>query len=282
MIKLALSKNKIIRLVKMKQISTILLMLFCITSHAQTWQSISIQKYMDTSKVVLRKKVFEDDFRTNPDKAKFYRTQYGVEINGTTYPIEDFVYASNTDDGWGAPCMVTDYDIIYIFALSHNNGYTMDGVLYTFKDFNSNKQILFPAGNMGWYPYLEVKNNGNVILRHFSFAGYYEMKTSLRSGTWYTTQVAKSNANKAQAEFISQKQQLEINGNELIERQAQEATELKTFSANKKAEEEKSEARKLDSLKSYNGYYKGYLKYYDYNSKLNGGYFAIVGVITNR
>lgn len=58
----------------MKQLSTVLLLLFSITSYAQTWQSVSIQKYMDTSKVVLRKKVFENDFKTNPDNAKFYKT----------------------------------------------------------------------------------------------------------------------------------------------------------------------------------------------------------------
>lgn len=59
---------------RIKKVYTVLLTLVTLITHAQTWQSISIQKYMDTGKVVLRKKVFENDFRTNPDKAKFYKT----------------------------------------------------------------------------------------------------------------------------------------------------------------------------------------------------------------
>ncbi len=52
------------------------------------------------------------------------------------------------------------------------NGYIYE---YNIQQKTNEKKILFEKANFGWFPYFTKGDDGQVLLRHFSYAGGLDM-----------------------------------------------------------------------------------------------------------
>ena len=140
----------------------------------------------------------KDNYRTNPDGWKCYKSSLVLDItkNGqtTTYTIDDNIYldAQDSHHGGQRPCMYFHFDgdemFIFINSKDTQYSYTMNGYAYrtSLSNISFNRETVFSGYNWGWSPYF-THEDGALVLKHFSYAGYYAM-TSYRNsnGTWST------------------------------------------------------------------------------------------------
>lgn len=163
----------------------------------ENYKEISTVNLSD-GKIVLVKKINLRDYRTNPDKTMFYKTTYGIVINNgkdvKINEIETSLYTMKKNDNFMKPCMLFDpnRNVISIFANGKNinrNNYGMDGNVYRI-DLTSKswkKEVIFENANYGFYSFFGGSNNGNPELWHFSYAGYFALKSYRNNnGTWST------------------------------------------------------------------------------------------------
>lgn len=149
-------------------------------------------------KVILVKKINLKDVRTNPDKTQFYKTTYGIIIdNGNNVKINEIetnLYTPKQYDQAMMPCMIFDAkkNVVTIFANGKDgisSYYGMEGNTYRI-DLESKtwtKEILFEKANWGFFSFFGGSNNGNPELWHFSYAGYFALKSYRNAnGTWTT------------------------------------------------------------------------------------------------
>lgn len=142
----------------------------------------------------------KDNYRTNPDGWKCYKSSLILDItkNGqtSTYTIDDNIYldAQDSHHGGQRPCMYFHFDgdemFIFINSKDSQYNYTMNGYAYrtSLSNISFKRETVFSGYNWGWSPYF-THENGALALTHFSFYGYYAM-TSYRNsnGTWSTQQ----------------------------------------------------------------------------------------------
>jgi hypothetical protein len=164
---------------------------------------------------IYKKTLDENDYHTNPDGWKCYRTQLTLEItkNGTTnsYVVDNNIYLDKEEDHHGGqqPCMLLDFNrnMIYIFCNSKDDlpYYSMDGYFYSssMSNINFTKETVFETANWGWFPYFCDFGDDNINLCNFSFAGYFTiMAVRDTSGNWnlyyYDTDISPE---EAQAEW---------------------------------------------------------------------------------
>ena len=164
---------------------------------------------------IYKKTLDENDYHTNPDGWKCYRTQLTLEItkNGTTnsYVVDNNIYLDKEEDHHGGqqPCMLLDFNknMIYIFCNSKDDlpYYSMDGNFYSssMSNINFTKETVFETANWGWFPYFCDFGDDNINLCNFSFAGYFTiMAVRDTSGNWnlyhYNTDISPE---EAQAEW---------------------------------------------------------------------------------
>ena len=140
----------------------------------------------------------ENDTRINPDGSIYYRTQLTLDViessNTKTYIVDSDVY-HDPQHGGQQPAMLFDLisNQLHIFYNSkvEGNNYKLNGYNYvtSLSDINFNKETVFNGYNWGWFPYYEY-NNGQIIIHHFSYAGYYAMKSARNSdGSWSNTRM---------------------------------------------------------------------------------------------
>lgn len=173
----------------------------------------TISKYnVQGSTINLEKKLKLSDYRVNGDGNKFYRTTLAVSItsNGKTKRnvIDTDIYTESNYSKGSLPCMLIDpkQKVLYIFANSKasDRSYGMDGFAYRL-DMNKKqwtRETVFSRANYGWFSFFGGSNNGNPELWHFSFAGYYQMK-SVRSynGSWSTQNMGGIRPEQADAQY---------------------------------------------------------------------------------
>lgn len=145
----------------------------------------------------LYKAIDKSDFHTNADGWNHYRTWFTLDIRDRSHSQivtidKGSLYTSEGlfDNGM-TPCMLMDIpnNRMWIFANSKTNGrdYKMDGFVYTspIDKPNFKKEQVFSSSNWGWFSFFTGVDDGQPILYHFSYAGYYDM-TARRSanGSW--------------------------------------------------------------------------------------------------
>ncbi len=155
---------------------------------------ISNVKYGDYE-ITLEKKLDLYNYRENPDGWRFYRTTLaiGLTISGNKKlnVIDKSIYTTQRYTTAMIPCMMVDYKQNKIFVFSSGKDsdryYGMEGYIYTI-DLNNNswsKEKVFSRANFGWWSFFSgVDNYGNPQLSHFSYAGYYGIKTEKHINTW--------------------------------------------------------------------------------------------------
>lgn len=155
------------------------------------WRQVGGKEYR------LYKAIDSNQYFTNADGWNMYLTSLTLDIvNGadtTRVTVDDgTLYTSgNIYDNGFFPCMMIDVpnNQIHIFSNSKDGegSYTMRGYYYlaSLDALSFSKEIVYEGANWGWWPQFAGVENGQPILRHFSYAGYFSL-TSRRSadGTW--------------------------------------------------------------------------------------------------
>lgn len=164
--------------------------------------------------ITLEKKLNMSDYRTNGDGNRFYRTTLAVTVTSNGRAERNILDTDlyTTSNFWKAhlPCMMVDPQkkVLYIFANSKASDryYGMNGYVYRL-DQNSQRwtrETVFTDANYGWFSFFGGSNNGNPELWHFSYAGYYAMKsTRSSSGYWNTSNMGSITPQKADNDYAS-------------------------------------------------------------------------------
>ena len=182
------------------------------------WRQVGGKEYR------LYKWVDMDNLRVNADGWKMYRTRLTLDIihgtdtmttvvdDGTIYAEQSLYSESMTQ------CMMIDVDNnkMYVFANSKTDkkDYTMDGYAYVspIDQPAFTKEIVFSTKNWGWFSYFKGLENGQPVLSHFSYAGYYdELSKRNADGTWTTTSDGSSSQDGSKNRFL-EKRRLNVVG----------------------------------------------------------------------
>ena len=182
------------------------------------WRQVGGKEYR------LYKWVDMDNIRVNADGWKMYRTRLTLDIihgtdtmttvvdDGTIYAEQSLYSESMTQ------CMMIDVDNnkMYVFANSKTDkkDYTMDGYAYVspIDQPAFTKEIVFSTKNWGWFSYFKGVENGQPVLSHFSYAGYYdELSKRNADGTWTTTSDGSSSQDGSKNRFL-EKRRLNVVG----------------------------------------------------------------------
>jgi len=162
-------------------------------------RQLMLSKNVHGTEYCLYKQIIdENDTRINPDGSIYYRTQLTLDViessNTKTYIVDSDVY-HDPQHGGQQPAMLFDLisNQLHIFYNSkvEGNHYKLNGYNYvtSLSDIHFNKETVFNGYNWGWFPYYEY-NNGQIIIHHFSYAGYYAMKSARNSdGSWSNTRM---------------------------------------------------------------------------------------------
>ncbi len=141
----------------------------------------------------------KNDFRTNADGWNMYRTRLTLDIisgtDTTTTVVDDgAIYCEqNLFSNAMTQCMMIDVENnkMYVFANSKTDArdYSMDGYVYIspIEQPSFTKETVFTDANWGWFSYFRGVENGQPLLSHFSYMGYYdELSKRNADGTWST------------------------------------------------------------------------------------------------
>ena len=140
----------------------------------------------------------ENNVHINPDGWKCYKSALTLDItknsNTQTYTIDDNIYLDKQESHHGGqrPCLLLDFNTNQLFVFinskdANSNNYTMDGHAYrsSLNNISFTLEKVFTGANWGWSPYFTEASNGQLKLRHFSFAGYYAVySTRSSNGSW--------------------------------------------------------------------------------------------------
>ena len=157
------------------------------------WRQVGGKEYR------LYKASNKNDFRTNADGWNMYRTRLTLDIisgtDTTTTVVDDgSIYCEqNLFNNAMTQCMMIDVENnkMYVFANSKTDArdYSMDGYVYIspIEHPSFTKETVFTDANWGWFSYFRGVENGQPLLSHFSYMGYYdELSKRNADGTWST------------------------------------------------------------------------------------------------
>lgn len=180
------------------------------------WEILSNLKY-ENKEILLKRKMNYSEYRTNPNKSKFYKTTLILTtISNNTkqdITIPDYFYSSESRSGFTTPCLLLDPSnkTVCVYVLekdASSTDYGMTGYAY-FLDNNKNafrKETIFTRANWGWFAFFGGSENGNPTLCHFSYSGYYAMESKRNSdGTWSNYRVGSIKPDVASGQYSNHK-----------------------------------------------------------------------------
>ena len=156
------------------------------------WRQVGGKEYR------LYKALDKNQYRTNADGWKMYLTQLTLDIvdgNDITTVVVDegTIYTDDNryNDATIASMMIDkERNMMYVFnnSKADGGGYSMNGYAYLSPVDQPafNKEMVFEDSNWGWFSiFTGTTNDGQPVLSHFSYAGYYEMvSTRTQEGYW--------------------------------------------------------------------------------------------------
>jgi surface protein len=156
------------------------------------WRQVGGKEYR------LYKALDKNQYRTNADGWKMYLTQLTLDIvdgNDITTVVVDegTIYTDDNryNDATIASMMIDkERNMMYVFnnSKADGGGYSMNGYAYLSPVDQPafNKEIVFEDSNWGWFSiFTGTTNDGQPVLSHFSYAGYYDMvSTRIQEGYW--------------------------------------------------------------------------------------------------
>ena len=156
------------------------------------WRQVGGKEYR------LYKALDKNQYKTNDDGWKMYLTQLTLDIvdgNDVTTVVVDEGTIYTDDNRYNdmmIPSMMIDKErnMMYVFSNSKpdNGNYTMNGYAYLspLDQPAFNKEMVFENSNWGWFSiFTGTTSDGQPVLSHFSYAGYYDMvSTRIQEGYW--------------------------------------------------------------------------------------------------
>ncbi len=156
------------------------------------WRQVGGKEYK------LYKALDKNQYRTNADGWKMYLTQLTLDIvdgNDITTVVVDegTIYTDDNryNDATIASMMIDkERNMMYVFnnSKADGGGYSMNGYAYLSPVDQPafNKEMVFEDSNWGWFSiFTGTTSDGQPVLSHFSYAGYYEMvSTRTQEGYW--------------------------------------------------------------------------------------------------
>ncbi len=170
--------------------------LVTVTGQADTRELMITKTVNKTVYSIYKKTLDENDYRTNPDGWKCYRSELILDIikDGKTesYVVDNNIYLDKQDSHHGGqqPCMLLDFNknMIGIFCNPKGSGYNyeMDGYFYSssMDNVNFSKETVFEGANWGWFPYFRDYGDDNIYLCNFSYGGYFTILAVRENGSW--------------------------------------------------------------------------------------------------
>ena len=170
--------------------------LVTVTGQADTRELMVTKTVNKTVYSIYKKTLDENDYRTNPDGWKCYRSELVLDIikEGKTesYVVDNNIYLDKQDNHHGGqqPCMLLDFNknMIGIFCNPKGSGYNyeMDGYFYSssMDNVNFSKETVFEGANWGWFPYFRDYGDDNIYLCNFSYGGYFTILAVRENGSW--------------------------------------------------------------------------------------------------
>ena len=170
--------------------------LVTVTGQADTRELMVTKTVNKTVFSIYKKTLDENDYRTNPDGWKCYRSELILDIikEGKTesYVVDNNIYLDKQDSHHGGqqPCMLLDFNknMIGIFCNPKGSGYNyeMDGYFYSssMDNVNFSKETVFEGANWGWFPYFRDYGDDNIYLCNFSYGGYFTILAVRENGSW--------------------------------------------------------------------------------------------------
>ncbi len=167
-----------------------------VTGQAATRELMVTKTVNKTVYSLYKKTLDENNYRTNPDGWRCYRSELVLDIikDGRTesYVIDNNIYLDkkNSHHTGQHPCLLLDFNknMIGVFCNSKESGsnYDMDGYYYSssMSNINFSKETVFEGYNWGWFPYFRDYGDDNVNLCNFSYDGNFTILAVRASGSW--------------------------------------------------------------------------------------------------
>ena len=167
-----------------------------VTGQADTRELMVTKTVNKTVYSLYKKTLDENNYRTNPDGWRCYRSELVLDIikDGRTesYVIDNNIYLDkkNNHHTGQHPCLLLDFNknMIGVFCSSKESGnnYDMDGYYYSssMSNISFSKETVFEGYNWGWFPYFRDYGDDNINLCNFSYDGYFTILAVRTSGSW--------------------------------------------------------------------------------------------------
>lgn len=166
------------------------------SSQLSNYEQLSESK-IDEKTIVLYRSIDKKNTRRNGDGVIFYKTILGIKITDSKDPkqnldkiLDDNLYIpQDYKFGGMSPTIYfnnkSNQAMVFAISKSNSNDYAMDGFSYR-KLANGawDKQAVFNQKNWGWFSYFDSDSNNNLILRSFSYAGYYNVTSQFENNQW--------------------------------------------------------------------------------------------------
>lgn len=198
----------------MKKLGIILLCLFIAKLANCQWTELE-KKQVNQNEIITFLKQDKKDIRKNSDGTPFIKTVYKFEVktssNKLNIQLSDSFYI-DTENPEMVPSVYVDDEsnMVYIFIWEKNEEswhYGMNGYIYEYNIEGkvNEKEVVFEKANFGWFPYFTKGDDGQILLRHFSYAGRFDM-ISLKNeaGKWMTHRLHNITVEEAKTRYLKQ------------------------------------------------------------------------------
>ncbi len=196
----------------MKKLGIIVLCLF-ITQMAYCQWDLLGKRQVGQNEVITFLKQEKKDIRKNPDGIPFVKTAYKFEVKTgekkLKIQLKDYFYIDTGNPEMKPSIYVDDkFNMVYIFIWEKDEtpgNYGMNGYVYEYdmKLKKIKKEIVFKKANCGWFPYFVKGDEDLILLRHFSYAGYWDL-VSLKNqkGKWMTISIQDITPEEAKIRYL--------------------------------------------------------------------------------
>lgn len=198
----------------MKKLGVIVLCLFMAQLANCQWVELG-KRQVGQNEIITFQKQDKTDIRKNPDGTPFMKTEYKFEVktgdDKIKIQLKDHFYI-DPENPELVPSVYVDngLNVVYIFVWEkheESSNYGMTGYVYEYdiKRKEIEKELVFEKANFGWFPYFTKGDDGQLLLRHFSYAGNLDMiSLKDKNGKWLTRPLQNITWQEAKARYLKQ------------------------------------------------------------------------------
>jgi len=198
----------------MKKLGILVLCLFMAQLANCQWVEYG-KRQVEQNEIITFLKQDKTDIRKNAEGTPFFKTDYKFEVktggNKLEIQLEDRFYIDPENPEMVPSVYVDDkLNMMYIFVWEKDEEsrfYGMNGYIYEYniKLEKNQKEIVFEKANAGWFPYFTKRDDGLILLHHFSYAGRLDLiSLKTQNGKWMTQRLQNITPEEAKARYLKQ------------------------------------------------------------------------------